>query len=423
MIDFLIFIFQQSAVKYKIPSQDNYCARSLMRHPSGLQLAIAGMLTLAVAMGIGRFAFTPILPMMQQDLDLSLAAAGWLASANYVGYFLGALSAIWMRVSAAIVVRFALVAIALLTASMGVIHDQLAWLVLRGLAGIASAWVLIFASAWVLQLLATRGKERLSGVVFGGVGFGIALAGGACLIFVRFSWSSDQAWIALGAVALLLTMASWPTYRTMIDIKVRGPDAQQTSAEPPLGFRRYVLVACYGLFGFGYIIPATFLPVMAQQAIADPALFGWAWPIFGSAALVSTLAVGWLSARLSHRSIWVVGHVLMSIGVAVPVVWPSIAGIVLSSLCVGGTFMVITLAAMQEARRVAPADSASLIATMTTAFAIGQILGPVLVSFVASAQRGLDVLLIAASALLVLSALALSLSGVGERQRVRANLE
>ena len=125
-----------------------------------------------------------------------------------------------MRVSAAIVVRFALVAIALLTAGMGVIHDQLAWLVLRGLAGIASAWVLIFASAWVLQLLATRGKERLSGVVFGGVGFGIALAGGACLIFVRFSWSSDQAWIALGAVALLLTMASWPTYRTMIDIKV-----------------------------------------------------------------------------------------------------------------------------------------------------------------------------------------------------------
>jgi MFS family permease len=126
--------------------------------------------------------------------------------------------------------------------------------------------------------------------------------------------------------------------------------------------------------------------------------------------------------RLSHRFIWAAGHVLMSIGVAVPVVWPGIVGIVLSSLCVGGTFMVITLAAMQEARRVAPANPASLMAVMTAAFAIGQVLGPVLVSFVASAQRGLDILLIAASALLFLSALALSLPWVGERQRVRAGL-
>jgi MFS family permease len=109
----------------------------------------------------------------------------------------------------------------------------------------------------------------------------------------------------------------------------------------------------------------------------------------------------------------------MAIGVAVPVVWPSIAGIVLSSLCVGGTFMVITLAAMQEARRVAPASPASLIATMTAAFAIGQILGPLLVSFVASAPRGLDISLIAASTLLGLSALALLLSGVGEHQQAK----
>lgn len=390
-----------------------------MRHPSGAQLACAGMLTLAVAMGIGRFAFTPILPMMQKDLGLSLSQAGWLASANYVGYFLGALSAIWMRVHPATLVRFALGAIVLLTAGMGVIHDSFVWLTLRGLAGIASAWALIFASAWILPLLATQGKERLSGVVFGGVGLGTMLAGGCCLIFLRLSWSADQAWVALGTVALLLTMASWSTYGTTVDIKVCGSDARQTSSGAPFGFRGYLLVVCYGLFGFGYIIPATFLPVMARDAIADPVLFGWAWPIFGSAALFSTLTAGWLSAHLPHRFIWAVGHVLMSIGVAIPVVWPrSTAGIVFSSLCVGGTFMVITLAAIQEARRVAPANPASLIATMTAAFAIGQILGPILVSFVANEQRGLGVSLIAASTLLGLSALVL-LSGVGRRQWVR----
>jgi MFS family permease len=192
-----------------------------VRHPSEVQLAFAGMLTLAAAVGIGRFAFTPILPMMQTDAGLSLEAAGWLASANYIGYFLGALSAIWIRVSAAIVIRSALVAIVFLTAGMGIIHDQFAWLVLRGLAGIASAWALIFASAWVLQFLATREKEGLSGIVFGGVGLGIVLAGSSCLIFLRFSWSSDQAWIALGAVALLLTMASWPIYRAHFCLRWR----------------------------------------------------------------------------------------------------------------------------------------------------------------------------------------------------------
>ena len=59
--------------------------------PSRIPLPLAGLLALAVAMGIGRFAFTPVLPMMQADLGLSLAQGSWLASANYLGYLLGAL--------------------------------------------------------------------------------------------------------------------------------------------------------------------------------------------------------------------------------------------------------------------------------------------------------------------------------------------
>ncbi|MGB7542735.1 MAG: YbfB/YjiJ family MFS transporter [Burkholderiales bacterium] len=379
------------------------------------------MLTLAVAMGIGRFAFTPVLPMMQKDAGLSLAAGGWLASANYVGYFVGALSAIWIRAAAPNVIRAALVAIALLTAGMGAVHDPLAWLVLRGLAGVASAWALVFASSWVLQQLAATGKDGLTGIVFGGVGLGTALAGGLCLVFLRLSWSSGEAWIALGAVALLLTLSIWPIYRTTDDIDARAPDAQRQAVSAPFRSSGNLdLVAHYACFGFGYIIPATFLPVMARQAIADPAIFGWAWPIFGAAALVSTLAAGWLSAHVRNRLLWAAGHGVMAIGVAVPVVWSGIGGIVLSALCVGGTFMVATLAAMQEARRVAPADSARLIAAMTAAFAVGQILGPVLVSSVAGGQRGLEMSLIAASIPLFLSALVLSLSGAGEPGRASA---
>ncbi len=361
------------------------------------------MLTLAVAIGIGRFAFTPILPMMQKDAGLSLAAAGWLASANYVGYFIGALSAIWIRAQSAAIVRASLVAIALLTAGMGVTDHPLAWLTLRALAGIASAWALVFGSAWMLQRLAAMGSHRLGGVVFGGVGLGTALAGGLCLLFLQLAWSSDLAWIAMGAAALLFTVTIWPAYAG-----AGAPTAPGTAAVVPLGSGEHMrLIWSYGCFGFGYIIPATFLPAMARDVISDPAIFGWAWPIFGAAALMSALAAGWVSSRLTYRTLWIAAHFILAFGVAVPVVWPGIGGIVLSALCVGGTFMVATMAGMQEARRVAPDNASSLMAAMTAAFAIGQILGPVLVSMIAGDPRGMDLTLIAASIVLILGALVL----------------
>jgi len=361
------------------------------------------MLTLAVAIGIGRFAFTPILPMMQKDAGLSLAAAGWLASANYVGYFIGALSAIWIRARSAAIVRGSLLAIALLTAGMGVIDHPLAWLALRMLAGIASAWALVFGSAWVLQRLAVMGSQRLGGVVFGGVGLGTALAGGLCLVFLQLAWPSDQAWIAMGAAALLFTVTIWSCYAG-----AAAPAAAGAAAVAPLRSGEHMrLTWSYGCFGFGYIVPATFLPAMARDVISDPAIFGWAWPIFGAAALISALTAGWLSTRLTYRTIWIAAHFIMAFGVAVPVVSRDIGGIVLSALCVGGTFMVATMAGMQEARRVAPDNASSLMAAMTAAFAIGQILGPVLLSIVAGDPRGMDLTLIAASVVLILGALVL----------------
>ena len=130
-----------------------------MNRPSALRLAVCGTLALAVAIGVGRFAFTPILPMMQKDHGLTLRMAGLLATANYVGYFAGALSAIWIRVATVTVVRLSLLATAVLTAAMGIIHEPAAWLVLRALAGVVSAWILIFSSAYVLEQLAALGEN------------------------------------------------------------------------------------------------------------------------------------------------------------------------------------------------------------------------------------------------------------------------
>ncbi len=363
------------------------------------------MLALAVAIGIGRFAFTPILPMMQTDHGVSLRLAGLLASANYVGYFLGALSAIWIRAATVKVVRFSLAAVIVLTAAMALTQQPQVWLLLRVLAGVASAWILIFASAYILEQLAALGASRLGGVVFSGVGFGIALSGGACLVFLHFAWGAAQAWSALGALALLLATLCWRGFRDATRARAAViPDAAM------LRWREHALIiVCYGILGFGYIIPGTFLPAMAKRMLPDPVVFGWAWPIFGSMALISTLLVARLSARWSNRSIWALSHVVMGVGVAMPVLLPGVAGILIAACFVGGTFMVGTMTGLQEARSRAPEHASRLIAAMTTAFAIGQIAGPLLVSLVANARHGVDALLLASAALLLATAAALAL--------------
>jgi MFS family permease len=163
-------------------------------------------------------------------------------------------------------------------------------------------------------------------------------------------------------------------------------------------------VLCYGAFGFGYIVPATFLPVMARQVVRDPSVFGWSWPVFGAAAAVSPLAAAVWGRLVGNRRLWMLSHLVMALGVALPVAWPTIGGIMVAALLVGGTFMVITLTGMQEARAVAGPRATGLMAAMTSAFAIGQIIGPVSVSYLVGAGADFSRPLLVACLLLVASA-------------------
>jgi predicted MFS family arabinose efflux permease len=370
---------------------------------SSARIAAAGFIALAVAMGIGRFAFTPLLPLMQDDAGLSIADGGALASANYLGYLLGALAALRVRLRPETAVRAGAFLIGIVTLAMGLQHDFTAWLVLRGLAGMASAFVLIFTSAWCLDRL-SRSPARgfLRGAVFAGVGGGIMAAGLLCLAFVHRHATSPEAWIALGTLSLVLSLSLWPLMDDAREVRERV--ARPATIAPPRGtFLR--LVFAYGAFGFGYIIPATFLPAMAREAVSDPWIFGWAWPVFGAAALLSTLAASSLF-RSAGRA-WLAGHLVMAAGVLMPLILTDLAGIIASAVLVGATFMVVTMAGLQAARELAGEDSTRLMAAMTAAFALGQIAGPFAVTHLARGPAAFPAGLCAAAVLLVLGALAL----------------
>ena len=358
--------------------------------------ALAGCVALAVAMGIGRFAFTPVLPLMQDEYAMPVSDAGWLAASNYVGYLAGSLAAAALHLKPQTAIRVGLVAIAVLTAAMAAFTTFVPWLVLRGLAGFASAVVFIAVSSWALGRLAPAARPMLNATVYTGVGAGIAAAGLLCVAIVRCGYGAEDAWLVLGAAALLPAIAVWRFFSA----EAAATAAPARAAKLVWNAERVRLVVAYGCFGFGYIIPATFLPAMAKQSLDDPQLFVWAWPIFGAAAAISTYALAVLPKSIDLRKAWGIAQVAMAFGVALPFAWRSDAAIVVSALAVGGTFMVITAAAIQEARKAAPREANAFIAAMTASFALGQIAGPVAVSALAATDGAFDAPLAAAAALL-----------------------
>ncbi len=361
------------------------------------------MLALAVAMGIGRFAFTPLLPMMHDDYGLPVTEGAWLATANYVGYLAGALSAMATSVYPAAAIGGGLIAIGLVTLGMGLTDDFAAWIALRAIAGIASAWVMIYVSSWCLEQLAVLRKQSLNGRIFAGVGLGITVAGLLSLVMMNCQWSAAAAWMTLGVLSLIVVLVVGPTFLARAD--AIPPPATIIPEKKMLWDSESIrLVACFATSGFGYIVPATFLPAMAKQVMHDPSIFGWSWPVFGAAALASTLAASAIRRRIGNRHIWIASQLLMAAGVALPAVWRDMAAIILSGLLVGGTFMVITMAAIQEAKTLAGPHAIGLLSALTAAFAIGQMLGPLSVSLLIQLGGGLASALLFASGVLVAGA-------------------
>ena len=334
------------------------------------------MVSLAVAMGVGRFAFTPLFPLMVRDGLLGGESGALMAASNYLGYLVGALVAARLRVQPAMLVALGLISTVAVTAAVGGTSSVPLWVALRFVAGVLSAWTLVATSAWGLGWLASLGRPHLAGAVFAGVGLGIAGAGLFCLVAADPHVPSLRMWVQL---------AGWAGIATLFPLLVVWilPGSVARPAELPAGqaprktpVRTAGLVACYTLFGFGYILPATYLPALARQLVDDPQVFGLAWPLFGLAAAVSTIVVSWCLQNANRLRVWAASHLLMVVGVLLPCVWTSLPSVTIAALLVGGTFMVITMLAMQEARARAEGNATLVLGRMTAGFALGQLLGP-----------------------------------------------
>ena len=380
-----------------------------MRWPIGearaISTAIGGLLAIAAAIGIGRFVYTPILPPMIEALGLNKAQAGLIASANFFGYLIGALLAAMPTLpgSPRFWVLAALSVSALTTAAMGLSEAMPAFLALRFAGGAASAFVLIIASTLVLERLAEAGRSGLSALHFAGVGSGIAVSAALVAALLRLGQPWPILWLASGtlsAAALFAVAGLLPS---------RAPSVAKPGlrARPELDPRLRRLITAYGLFGFGYIITATFLVAIVRGAPAIQALGAVIWIVFGLAAAPSVALWTRIAKRLGIPGAYALACVIEAAGVLASVARQTAGGIFAAAILVGGTFMGITALGLIQARALATDDPRSALAMMTAAFGFGQIIGPYFAGIVSDRLGDFTVPSMAAAiALLVAAALA-----------------
>lgn len=356
-----------------------------------LMVALAGALSLSIAMGIGRFAFTPLLPMMLHGGVIDLHGGSVLATANYLGYLAGAILCMMLpgllrrygrpMPDNARLVRFALVMTGLLTLAMAH-HLAALWPVWRFASGVISAVAFVYTSNWCLARLVSLQHGHLSGVIYTGPGIGIALSGLGAFVMTGAGSGWSFGWLVFGVSALALTAAIWPIFAPAPPGSAPPSQVQEAArhARRSWSVEEMLLTFAYGLAGFGYIITATFLPVIARAALPGSGWVDLFWPLFGLAVAVGALLTRTISASVDRRALLGLCYVLQGVGVVSSLLVPTTAGFVVGSVLLGLPFTAITLFGMQEVRRLRPGEPTAFMGLMTAAYGIGQIAGPPLVS-------------------------------------------
>jgi MFS family permease len=389
---------------------------------SPLTIAVAGLVALGVAMGIGRFAFTPLLPMMLAEGSTDLPGASLLASANYLGYLVGALACtfqpwLWKRLgrSTALdgprLVRYGLVATAWLTLGMAV-HLQSAWPLLRFAAGVASAVVFLYTTGFCLEQLARLGVPAMGALIYTGPGLGIVVSGLAATALVQLQVPAAWGWAAFGLLAALMTTAVWRVFDARRAQPAAAPAPGPAGAGPATAnagaAEMALLTLAYGLAGVGYIITATFLPVIARQALPGSAGLDLFWPLFGAGVTLGAVIASRMRSAGDLRLRLAACYAVQAAGVATSLVSPTPAGFALGSLLLGLPFTALTYFAMQEVRRARPQQATPFMGLLTAAYGLGQVAGPPMAAWLvgrsASAAEGFATSLWIATGLLLLGA-------------------
>ncbi len=362
-----------------------------------LRIALTGFLVLVVAMGIGRFAFTPQVPLMISEGQLTLTGAGLVAAINYLGYLAGAWDAMRARQRVELRLLVGVWGAVILTLLSAAVDSALWHAVIRFLLGWASGWAMVLIAAWSNEQLAYLGKPGLSAAVFAGPGAGIFISGLLAVGIHSLRLDASEAWLLYGMLALVFVLL------IARNLPRKGELHRPETAPEPLVLNAPLkrLVWSYSLAGFGYILPATFLSQMASARFPDSLFAQFVWPVFGGAAVVGILLGIATRQMLQSNQRLAVVLWLQALGVFAPALIPGMTGLVLGALLVGGGFLCAVQLSLQYGREMAPQHTRYLAGLLTTGYAVGQLVGPALSALSTALTHRLDPALYVAGVALI----------------------
>jgi predicted MFS family arabinose efflux permease len=353
------------------------------RQISAVHATLAGLCAVLVGIGLARFAYTPLIPALIEAQWFTAAQAVYLGAANLAGYLIGALSG--RRLAAASTTPFILRAMMLVaTASFfaSALPISFLWFFLwRLLSGIAGGALMVLAAPSILPHIAPARRGLAGGVIFTGVGLGIAASGTLVPLLLRQGLATT--WCALGALALLLTVLAWSGWPG--DVAARPTHERPRRASSTL----LALYAEYGLNAAGQVPHMVFLVVYVALGLERGIEIGAQyWVLFGVGAVLGPMLAGQLADRIGFARALRLAFLIQILGVALAAIPVGSLGLAVSSVVIGAAVPgVVPLVLGRVHELVPPEQRGPAWSFATTAFALGQAAGAYGLSFL-YAQTG-----------------------------------
>ena len=376
----------------------------------------AGIFSLILALGVARFAYTPLLPLMQQQAGLGVAAAGWLAAINYAGYLSGAVIA--SRISSLVLkdrlYRIGMVLAIVSTVVMGLSTNVVVWALSRYVAGLTSAAAMLLGTGLIMNWLIRHNLRSEMGIHFAGIGLGIAGCAGAVMLFTPWlDWHEQWfAFTALGCV-LLVPALRWLPPPDTSGLTTSGKKLQD---KPPSPLYLRVFMAAYFCAGFGYVVSVTFIVAIVNQL---PDLAGWGNLVFlaiGIGAAPACMNWDLIARRTGDLNALILAAMLQILGILLPVLVPGLWAAMLGSLLFGGTFIGMVSLVLSMAGRYYPTMPAKMMGKMTLSYGVAQIIGPALTGMIGARFGSYNAGLYVAAGVMVLGTALLFVLKVVERR-------
>ncbi|MGJ5702660.1 YbfB/YjiJ family MFS transporter [Staphylococcus equorum] len=366
---------------------------------------ILGMICLFIVMAIGRFAYTPIMPFMQQTGHMDNQSAGLLATINYLGYLIGAIIPIWIVVFSKVTdLKVYLLINIVSTILMGLFDNFTLWIIFRLIAGITSGTVFVLASNVALEALRAANKGRISGMLYSGVGLGIFTSSIFIFLFTtENNWKIT--WILLGVFALVMGSFVFFGMRQNSNVENETQTLNEKEDKPKVKLNKKFIWGfsiAYFCEGAGYIITGTFLVAIVKSIpeFADYAALSWMF--VGLGAIPSTILWSMMAEKLGYSKATNLAFILQIIAVIFPVFSESITSLVISSILFGATFLGLTTLFMSKAQTLMFQSNSkiNLVASLTVIYSLGQMIAPALSGVLIGESGNYNAALIFASIIL-----------------------